>query len=402
MPTGFDFGTLSTHVKTNKDVLVSQTISGGKTASMLLKHGHILTGVKTEDSIGTIEGDVVLQDGDGCGFTPDGQTKISTRPMKVKAIKVNEEYCLKDLNKYYTQLWQQEAGLGSDPEKMPGMLEEKFVDLKINAIEKKNDKLMWQGDTALTGDANLKWIDGFYKILDSTVGAKAVNAKKGIGTITVGTGAATVVGVGTSFTGQVSVGDKLYNNAGTLIGTVLTVTDDTHITLAANGAVAVTGGAFRITPAAVTSPIAAGTGITPANVVAVMNSVYAGIPEDVLDNSDVNPVYIWVGYDVARMHLQALSDSDLYQYKVTGKELKEGYFLPGTNVQVIPVTGASGSGRIVAMTLENMWGGTDLENEYEEFKMWFSDDDDKLKFKSDYKLGVQIAFPSEVAHWMAL
>src|SRR6185312_11703088 len=56
------------------------------------------------------------------------------------------------------------------------------------------------------------------------------------GTITTSTGSAAVVGVGTVFTTEISVGSIIKTTANVAIGTVLSVTDDTHLTLAANAA----------------------------------------------------------------------------------------------------------------------------------------------------------------------
>jgi hypothetical protein len=59
------------------------------------------------------------------------------------------------------------------------------------------------------------------------------------GTITTSTttNRATVLGVGTNFTGQLSVGAALYRNDGTtLIGTIATITNDTSLTLSGNAA----------------------------------------------------------------------------------------------------------------------------------------------------------------------
>jgi hypothetical protein len=79
----------------------------------------------------------------------------------------------------------------------------------------------------------------------SAAGTYASLLGLGTGTITCGTGAATVVGVGTSFVAT-DVGKMLYNISGVLIGTVLTFTDSTHVVLAANAAVAVTGVGFMV------------------------------------------------------------------------------------------------------------------------------------------------------------
>ncbi|TRX33260.1 HYR domain-containing protein [Flavobacterium sp. ZT3R18] len=65
------------------------------------------------------------------------------------------------------------------------------------------------------------------------------------GTITASTGSSTVTGVGTSFLTEIVPGDKIYNSAGTtLIGTVLSITNNTSLTLTGNASNAISGAAY--------------------------------------------------------------------------------------------------------------------------------------------------------------
>lgn len=85
----------------------------------------------------------------------------------------------------------------------------------------------------------------------------------GTGTITTTTSSTAVTGSGTSFTSAL-VGSPLFNSAGTFIGTVASFSSATSMTLAANGAVAVTAGAWSYIPAAVgtITTTTASTGVT--------------------------------------------------------------------------------------------------------------------------------------------
>ena len=66
------------------------------------------------------------------------------------------------------------------------------------------------------------------------------------GTITTLVGNTAVVGVGTFFTTELTVGDYLYTNADVYIGRVLTITDNTNLVLATGGAyTAITGQGFK-------------------------------------------------------------------------------------------------------------------------------------------------------------
>ena len=68
----------------------------------------------------------------------------------------------------------------------------------------------------------------------------------GVGTITVGTGATSVVGVGTSFLTASHVNAKIYTSAGVYVGTIASVTNTTTATLSANGAAAIAGTTYKI------------------------------------------------------------------------------------------------------------------------------------------------------------
>lgn len=81
-------------------------------------------------------------------------------------------------------------------------------------------------------------------------------------------------------------------------------------------------------------------------------------------------------------------------YHITGDQgvLK----VEGTDVPIVPVQGLSGRKEIYMMRKSNMFLGVDLEGEEDQFKIWYSDDDDLVKYKKEFKMGVQVAFPSEI------
>ena len=72
------------------------------------------------------------------------------------------------------------------------------------------------------------------------------NILDGVGTVTISTGAATIVGVGTSFLTASHVNAKVYTSAGAYVGTITSVTDSTHATLTANGAAAIASTTYKI------------------------------------------------------------------------------------------------------------------------------------------------------------
>lgn len=73
--------------------------------------------------------------------------------------------------------------------------------------------------------------------------------------------------------------------------------------------------------------------------------------------------------------------------------------VPGRNVKLVGVPGLDGTNRLFLSRAENFVLGTDMENEFEDFKMWYSMDDDNLKYTIRFKRGVQVAYPSQIVQF---
>lgn len=134
------------------------------------------------------------------------------------------------------------------------------------------------------------------------------------------------------------------------------------------------------------------TSITDANVVSIFDDIYKAIPAQVVDKDDMA---IFCGMDVFRTYTVKLKTSNLYHYQYDGKANGE-FYLPGTNVKVIAVQGLNGSGKIVAARISNFFIGTDLLNEEERFEIFYAKEADQVRFVSEFKMGVNFAFPDEI------
>jgi hypothetical protein len=66
--------------------------------------------------------------------------------------------------------------------------------------------------------------------------------------------------------------------------------------------------------------------------------------------------------------------------------------IPGTNYKLTAVHGLDGTNRLFAMKMTNMVEATDLESDYEDFRMMPDQFDDYLRFKMRFRFGVQVAF----------
>lgn len=77
-------------------------------------------------------------------------------------------------------------------------------------------------------------------------------------------------------------------------------------------------------------------------------------------------------------------------------------FVEGTTIEVVEDIGLAGLNHIYAIEPENMYFGTDMENEQEKFDVWFSKDDQKIYFHTEWKSGTQIAFPTRVYKYLGV
>lgn len=73
--------------------------------------------------------------------------------------------------------------------------------------------------------------------------------------------------------------------------------------------------------------------------------------------------------------------------------------IPGRNVKLVGVNGLVGTNRLFLSYQENFVLGVDMMNEEEEFKIWYSQDDDNVKYSIKFKRGVQVAYPSQIVEF---
>ena len=73
--------------------------------------------------------------------------------------------------------------------------------------------------------------------------------------------------------------------------------------------------------------------------------------------------------------------------------------IPGRNVRLVGVNGLVGTNRLFGSYQSNFVLGVDMMNEEEEFKIWYSQDDDNVKYSIKFKRGVQVAYPSQVVQF---
>lgn len=316
----FNVAALADYTEQNEALLVTSSVLGAKTASLIKSAGNVMVGVKSSETINIMDTDAIFQSGGSCGFTASGSTSFTQRTVTVGKIKVNESLCPKDLEAKYLQ---KALPTGSMYDAIP--FEQEFSEKKAKRIASQLEIALWQGDTT-SGNVNLNKFDGLVKL--ATAAAGVVDA---------------------------------------------------------NVAAFITG-----------APISAATGITAANVVAILDGVYRAIPATIVSEDDV---VIMCGMDVFRTYTIALKNANLFHYQINEKADNE-FILPGTTIKVVALQGLNGTNKIYAMRLSNMFLGTDLLNEEEKFEIFYAKEADQVRFVSEFKMGVNFAFPDEIVDFV--
>jgi hypothetical protein len=149
-----------------------------------------------------------------------------------------------------------------------------------------------------------------------------------------------------------------------------------------------------VSASTVSGNTSAATAITVANVEDLIDDMYNAAPADIADADDL---VLFVGIDTYKKYTTALRASNLFHYAADSEGME--IMIPATNVKMIAVGGLNGTDRMFLGRLSNFFVGTDLANEEEELKFWYSEDNDEVRFRASFKYGVQIAFPDQLVRF---
>ena len=145
---------LTEYVNQNNGELLTKAVLGANT----LNYIDIMPSVKYKDVLNYLDSTVVFGDASVCGWDPAGADTFTQRTIEVAPIKINKEFCDKDLRKYwmnYQLLF--EAGRETLP------FEEKIIENNLNAINAELEMLIWQGD-------GNKPMNGIYEMMKGSSG----------------------------------------------------------------------------------------------------------------------------------------------------------------------------------------------------------------------------------------
>lgn len=124
-----------------------------------------------------------------------------------------------------------------------------------------------------------------------------------------------------------------------------------------------------------------------------VKDVYMAIPASILDKAA-----IFVGVDTFRAYCQDLVTQNLFHYSAELDPETMEVILPGTNTRVIAVSGLNGTNAIVATDPANLFYGVDMVEDLEQFKLWYSEDNQEFRLAVKFNAGAAIAFEDLVVY----
>ena len=287
----FNVSSLTNYVEQHNEDLLVKAILGGD----MFKDISLQTGVKKTSALNILDVGVTLGDGTNCGFSASGADTFSQREITVSPLKVNKEWCSKDLTA-------------------------KWTGYKVNTAAN-NDVLPFEEDLLEQVNEKVQSLIGFNIFQGNVVGS----------------------------------GYDSFNG-------LLTITGTTEVTIDVADSVS-----------------------------EAVNKVYMAIPETVLENA-----VIYVAPATYRVLVQELIAANLFHVNAT--EGEGSFILAGTNTKVIKNNFLSGTKHIYACDPKNIYFGTDLESDSEEYDLFYSKDNRTWRLVIEFKAGVQLGFTDEVVY----
>ena len=142
---------LPDYVEENKIGLIAKAVLGGNSVDMF----NLQTSVLGKTAINLLNTDITLQDAEGCGFDPQGSQTLTQRYIEPKVVKLNMEYCDKNLLGTWAQY---QVKIAAGKEVLP--FEEQFIGDVIAHVNDAVEKTVWQGKKATAGE-----FDGILEVL---------------------------------------------------------------------------------------------------------------------------------------------------------------------------------------------------------------------------------------------
>lgn len=164
MASAINLTALNEYVEQRTDELLTKAVLGAKTLDVI----DVMLDVKYKAPLNYLDSTVVFADASTCGWDPSGGDTFTQRTIEVSPVKVNKEWCARDMRKYWMNY---QLLIDAQRETLP--FEEKLIDENLKAINKELETAIWQESTLF---------DGLLSVIstDASAGIKTYDASAGV------------------------------------------------------------------------------------------------------------------------------------------------------------------------------------------------------------------------------
>jgi len=134
--------------------------------------------------------------------------------------------------------------------------------------------------------------------------------------------------------------------------------------------------------------------ITAANVIEILQAVRNAMPTPVLSQNHK----IFVGKEIFDFYMMAVTNGNFFHHNLINDNVSAQ--LIGTTTTIELVHGLSGISSIYAGPTDKMFIGTDLQSDWEDFYVGYSQDEDVIHVDVKYRLGVEFVNSNEFVKWI--
>lgn len=158
---------LKNYLEVNKDQLVMDAIFNSKSSEKF----QLQTGVTSAQAIVRLDSTIEFGDGKTCGFEAGGSDTFSDRQLVPEFIKINKEYCPKNLLNTWAHAEVKMAATQQDS--IP--FEQQILENNAKVTAAEVEKLIWVGDKT-NGTGNMAYLDGVYTMIKADIAGGVIPA----------------------------------------------------------------------------------------------------------------------------------------------------------------------------------------------------------------------------------
>ena len=168
---GFDITALSAYTEENADEFFSRGVLGSKVAAMM----QIMTGIKSAEKIPTLDHgyDILQSNAQNCAWNDGGDDLvIAQRLLTPASMKIQEEYCVAELEPYFTQ---KILSPGGTYESIPPEL--RLMDIVVERINKVVELALVRGVLGgASAVSSFNLFDGILEVVSNDIAAGDIPA----------------------------------------------------------------------------------------------------------------------------------------------------------------------------------------------------------------------------------